>query len=121
MRKQEDAMARLWLLKGPTEAPGWQALRTAHEEERVDIVHLDPQVWALIRADEAPTGYDGLTAVEPMDGLYLDPNGSPLYLAGGEIVTTAREVVGALGDEARELLEKIRDADTVLERLGRAF
>lgn len=114
-------MARLWLLKGPNEALGWRALRTAHEEERVDIVHLDPQVWALIRADEAPTGYDGLAAVEPQDGLYLDPNGSPLYLAGGEIVKTALEVVHALGDDARDLLAKIGDADTVLERLGRAF
>jgi len=114
-------MARLWLLRGPTDAPGWQALRTAHEQERVDIIHLDPHVWALIRADEAPAEYDGLTAVEPQDGLYLDPNGSPLYLAGGEIVPNAREVVTALGDDARELLDRIGDADTVLERMGRAF
>lgn len=114
-------MSKLWIVKGDHEAPGWQALRKAYEEEQVDIVHLDAKVWAVIRADEAPTGYEGLQASEPEDGMYLDPNGSPLYLAAGEIVPTPEAVVEALGDEARQLMEKIGDAVTVIERMRRAF
>jgi hypothetical protein len=111
----------LWLLKGDLDADGWNVLRKDYENEKTDIVHLDPKVWAVIDADTAPEGYDGLTAVEPPDGLYLDPNGSPMYIAGGAVVTTAEEVVRALGDEAQEMLAEIGDAHTVLERIGRAF
>ncbi len=114
-------MAKLWILKGDLEAAGWQALRTDHEAERVDIVHLDPRVWALISADEAPAGYVGLTASEPVDGVYVDPNGSPLYLVEGAVVADAATVVEALGERATSLLETLGDADRVLERLGRAF
>ncbi len=114
-------MPKLWLLRGPHEAPGWQTLRADHEQERVDIVHLDPKVWALVRADDPPTGYEGMEPSEPPDGVYLDPNGSPLYLAGGEIVRGGREVIAALGEQAQQLLDRIGDPETVLERLGRAF
>ena len=114
-------MARLWLLKGNPEAPGWQALRADQDAEKVDIVHLDPHVWAILRSDEPPRGYDGLGAVEPQDGIYLDPNGSPLYLANGQIVASARDVISALGADAERLLARIGDPETVLERLGRAF
>jgi hypothetical protein len=117
----EDTMARLWLLRGAHDAPGWQALRSAHEEEKVDIVHLDPHVWAILRDDQQPGDYDGLTAVEPPDGMYLDPNGSPLYMANGQVVAGGREVVAALGADAEQLLERFGDPETVLERLGRAF
>ena len=79
-------MSKLWRLRGDHEAPGWKTLRTDHEEERVEIVHLDAKVWAVIRADEPPTTYEGLEPVEPPDGMYLDPNASPLYLLAGEIV-----------------------------------
>ena len=111
----------LWLLKGDHEAPGWSVLRKEYEDEKVDIVHLDAKVWAVIDADEPPAGYEGLVAVEPADGLYLDPNGSPLYLVNGAVVRTAEEVITALGDDAKELLDKIGDAHTTLQRLGRAF
>jgi hypothetical protein len=121
MHIKEADMSKLWLLKGPHEAPGWQTLRSAYEEEQVDIIHLDVKVWAVVRADEAPEGYEGLSASEPADGVYIDPNGSPLYLAGGEIVTSGREVIAALGERAVQLFEQIGDAETVLERLGRAF
>jgi len=110
-----------WLLKGDLDAPGLDVLRKDYEDEKVDIVHLDPKVWAVVEADEPPAGYEGLTAVEPADGLYLDPNGSPLYLAGGAVVTSAEAVIEVLGPEAQTLLEKIGDAHTVLQRLGRAF
>jgi hypothetical protein len=114
-------MAKLWLLKGDHDAAGWQKLRTDQEEEKVDIIHLDAHVWAMVQADEPPAGYEGLSASEPADGIYLDPNGSPLYLADGQIVGSARDVIAVLGDDATELLEQMGDADRVLERLGRAF
>jgi hypothetical protein len=121
MRYVEDTMARLWLLKGDPDAPGWQALRSDQQEEKVDIIHLDPHVWAILRSDQQPGGYDGLDAGEPPDGIYLDPNGSPLYLANGEVVAGARDVISALGADAEQLLERIGDPEAVLERLGRAF
>jgi len=114
-------MPKFWLLKGDHEAPGWNVLRKEYDDEKVDIVHLDAKVWAMIDADDPPTGYEGLVAEEPADGLYLDPNGSPLYLVDGAVVKTAEEVITALGDDATELFDKIGDAHTTLQRLGRAF
>ncbi len=114
-------MPKYWLLKGNLDAPGWNALRKDYDDEKVEIVHLDPKVWAMIEAEDPPSGYDGLTAVEPVDGLYLDPNGNALYLVDGAVVKTAEEVVATLGDDAVAMLEKIGDAHTVLQRFGRAF
>jgi len=114
-------MSRLWLMKGDLDASGWQTLRSDFEADKVDIVHLDPKVWAMVRADEPPSGYEGLTASEPVDGLYLDPNGSPLYIAHGDAVTKAVEVVRAIGGRATEMLDEIKDPTTVLERIGRVF
>ena len=114
-------MPKYWLLKGNFDAPGWDVLRREYDDEKVEIVHLDPKVWAMVEADDPPTGYDGLTAAEPADGLYLDPQGNALYLVNGAVVRTAEEVIAALGDEASEMFEKIGDAHTVLQRMGRAF
>lgn len=114
-------MSRLWLLKGDHDAPGWKTLRADHEAEKVSIVHLDPPVWAILEADEAPAGYEGLVAGDPADGLYLDPNGSPLYVVGCHTVRRAADVVRALGGEADSLMERLKDADAVLDRLGRVF
>ena len=114
-------MAKLWLLRGAHDAPGWNTLRQDLKDEKVDIEHLDPKVWALVRADDAPSGYEGLEAVEPADGMYIDPNGSPSYLVGGEFAASAEEVIEALGDDAKDLLDRIGNAETVLERLGRVF
>ena len=83
-------MPKLWLLKGDLEAPGWNALRQDLKDEKVEIIHLDPKVWAMVEADEPPAGYDGLEATEPADGLYLDPNGSPLYVVNGAVVPSPR-------------------------------
>jgi hypothetical protein len=118
---EDDDMPRFWLLKGDLDAPGWNVLRTDYKEERIDIVHLDPKVWAIVEQDEPPTGYDGLTASDPPDGLYLDPNGSPMYLVGGAVVKRAEDVVAALGAEAREMLVRLGDPHVVLERFGRSF
>jgi hypothetical protein len=114
-------MSKLWILRGDHDAEGWKTLRSDHDEEQVDIVHLDAKVWAVIRADDAPTKYEGLHPAEPSDGMYLDPNGSPLYLVGGEIVKSPEQVVAALGDEARQMMDQIGDAVTVIERMRKAF
>jgi hypothetical protein len=118
----EDAeMAKLWLLTGDIEAPGWNALRQDMKDDKVEPIHLDPKVWAVIEADDPPTDYEGIQAEDPTDGVYLDPNGSPLYLVNGAIVSSAEDVINALGKRAQALLEQIGDAHTVLERMGRAF
>lgn len=114
-------MSKYWLMKGNLDAPGWNVLRKDYDDKKVEIVHLDPKVWAMIEADSPPAGYDGLSATEPADGLYLDPQGNALYMVGGAVVRTAEEVVTALGDEATAMLDTIGDAHTVLQRLGRAF
>jgi hypothetical protein len=114
-------MAKIWILRGAHEAPGWNELRKAYEDEKVDIIHLDAKVWAIIQADEEPSGYDGLSASEPSDGMYIDPNGSPLYLVNGAVVKSAEEVIEGLGDTAREMYSKSGDAQVALERLGRVF
>ena len=114
-------MSRLWLLKGARDAAGWEVLRKDQQEEKVEMVHLDPRVWAIVRADDPPSGYEGVEATEPADGLYLDPNGSPLYLVGGKPVAEAEDVIAALGDEAAALLQKIGDAHTALQKLGKVY
>jgi hypothetical protein len=117
----EEEMAKLWILRGAHEAPGWNQLRKAYEDEEVEIIHLDAKVWAIIDAEEEPSGYEGLSVGEPADGMYIDPNGSPLFLANGEVLTSADAVINALGSEAQEMLEKTGDAETALERLRMVF
>ena len=121
MRRRRNEMPKLWILRGAHEAPGWNQLRKAYEDEKVDIIHLDAKVWAIIDAEEAPTDYEDLRAEEPADGMYIDPNGSPLFLVGGTVVTSADAVVEALGEEPRDLLEMTGDATVVLERLGKVY
>jgi hypothetical protein len=117
----EENMAKLWILRGAHEAPGWNELRKAYEDEKVEIIHLDAKVWAIIDSEEEPSSYDGLTAREPADGMYIDPNGSPLFLANGEVLTTATAVIEALGPEAQEMFEKTGDAEIALERLRKVY
>ncbi len=114
-------MPKLWLVTGDHGAAGWRELRTAYEAEQVDIIHLDPKVWAIVRSDEAPSGYTGLEARPPADGVYVDPNGSPLYLVAGAVAPDARTVIAALGADAEAMLARVGDPDMALERLGRAF
>lgn len=114
-------MGKLWILRGDLEAPGWNALRKDYEDERVDIIHLDPKVWAIIDDEREPAGYEGLHASAPTDGMYVDPNGSPLYLFEGAVVATPEELVHRLGADAVDTLQQVGDAVTALERLGRVF
>ena len=114
-------MAPLWLLRGEFEAPGWKALRQDFEDEKIDILHLDPNVWALVDQEEAPSGYEDLTVTEPQDGLYLDPQGNPVFVAERRIVDGPEEVIERLGGRATRLLDEVKDPFRVLELLGRAF
>jgi hypothetical protein len=114
-------MTTLWVLKGAHDAPGWKLLEKDSRSNDLDVVLFDRDAWAIVRADEAPTKYEGLVAGPPDAGLYLDNAGHPFYVAGGFQVKGPREVIASLGPEAAALLEKLGDPDLVLERLGRAF
>ncbi len=112
-------MDALWLLQGPYEAPGWKALEADSRGNKVDLLLFDRASWALLRAPAAPAQYEGLAPGTPPDGLYLDDQGRGIYVVAGRQVRSADEVVAALGGEAKALMQKLGDADTVLERLGR--
>jgi hypothetical protein len=114
-------MVKLWIMRGSHEAAGWNQLRKAYEEEKIDVIHLDAKVWAIVDSEEEPTGFEGLDAAEPADGMYIDPNGSPLYLAGGTVQESADAVIEALGQEAQDMLEQTGDAEAALERLSRVY
>lgn len=111
----------LWLLKGGPTAKGWTNLQADSMNKKIFVLSFDRHAWALVKSVDEPKGYEGLTPGLPTDGLYLDPDGRPIYVSGGNEVHSAKVVVSALGDKAEELMKKIGDADLVLERLGRAF
>ncbi len=114
-------MDALWLLEGPPDALGWGPLEKDARGDQIDVVLFDRAGWALVRAPEGPTRYQGLVPGVPRDGLYLDSQGRAVYLAGGKEVSGPREVLATLGPRAQELLQKIGDPDVVLERLGRVY
>ncbi len=114
-------MDAMWLLKGSHEAPGWGPLEADSRANAIDVLLFDRSAWALVRASEAPTKYEGLVPSEPPDGLYLDSQGRPVYIAGGQQVRGAQDVLAGLGEQAKELLKKLGDADVVLDRLGRVY
>ena len=114
-------MEPLWLLKGKHEAPGWLSLERDAREKKIDVLLFDRDAWALVRAAQAPMQYEGLVAGTPPSGLYLDNQGRHVYIADGKQAKSAREVVATLDEAAQELMRKLGDPDTVLERLGRAY
>jgi hypothetical protein len=114
-------MNPLWLLRGSRDAPGWGLLESEAREDKIDVLLFDRDAWALMRAPEAPSKYEGLAPMAAPDALFLDPQGRSVYVAGGQEVRDPREVLACLGQQAQDLLEKIGDPDTVLERMGRVF
>ena len=114
-------MDRLWLLKGRHNVPGWKGLQADSKAETLDVVLFDRDKWALIMAEEPPTGYEGFEVSGPPDGLYVDHNGNSVCILAGAMVPQPEQVIEALGDEATSLLEKLGDPILVLERLGRAY
>ncbi len=113
-------MSDLGLLEGSHEATGWGPLEREARSGRLDVLLFDRDAWALVRAPAPPASFEGLTPREAPAGLYLDPQGNPLYVAGGRLVKGPREVIAVLGEDARRLLDELGDPDVVLERLGRA-
>lgn len=114
-------MTRLYLLRGDPDAAGWLALERDAKAQKIDLICYDRDRWALLNADEPPAGYDGMALEDPPDGRYLDNHGRPTYVVGNREVRDARAVLAALGDAARELLAQLKDADAVLDRLGRSY
>lgn len=114
-------MDTMWLLKGTHEAPGWHGLEADARSEKMNVLLFDRDAWALVKAPEPPTQYEGLVPISPPDGLYLDNQGRSIYLVAGQTVKGAKEVLAALGPRAKEMLEKTGDADTALERIGRVY
>jgi hypothetical protein len=114
-------MDPIWLLKASPEAPGWAPLEKDARDKTVNVLLFDRDRWALVRAPEAPTKYEGFVATQAPSGLYLDQQGRNVYIAAGIKVHDPREVIATLGAQATELLNKLGDPDTVLERLGRVY
>ena len=114
-------MDPLWLLQGPPEAPGWKPLEADSRNDKTELLLFARAAWALVRAPEAPAQYPGLSPVTPPDGLYLDDRGRTVYVVAGREVRGPHEVLATLGPQAQELLRKLGDPDTVLERLGRVY
>jgi hypothetical protein len=114
-------MDPLWLLKGERTAPGWKKLEQDSKDDKVALVIFDRAAWALIRAADPPTAYEGLAPTEPKDGLYVSEQGIPIYVVDRKEVRTAEQLIDALGDEAKQLLDELGDPIKVLERLGKAY
>ena len=114
-------MDPLWLLKGDYDASGWKPLERDAKAESIDWVLFDRDGWVLIRAAEPPTQYEGLVPEPPPDGLYIDQQGSHVYVLDAQLAKTAESVIDALGDEAKALFEKHGDPMRVLQALGRAY
>ena len=114
-------MSRIWLLRGPRTAAGWQALEADSKAGRADVLLFDRDAWALVRAPEEPPVYEGLAPEVPAAGLYVSSTGLPCYLADGREVRDARAVLDTLGDEGRAALVQAGDPDEALMRLGRAY
>lgn len=114
-------MHPLWLLKGEHDAPGWRKLEQDARAKTADVELFDRDAWALVRADVAPEGYEGMVATVPPDGLYLSHTGEPCYVVDRKVVKDGRIVIRALGPEAEAMLEKLGDPELVLERLGRMY
>jgi hypothetical protein len=114
-------MKTLWLLEGTHSAKGWKALEQDSKEDKVDLIVFDRAAWALVEAEQPPSGYEGLVPTAPEDGMYVSEQGIPIYVVDGREVAGPSELIDALGEAARKLLEEIGDTTTVLERLGKAF
>jgi hypothetical protein len=114
-------MDPLWLLKGERLAPGWKLLEEESKADKVDLVIFDREGWALIRASEPPTKYEGMESTEPADGLYVSEQGYPIYVVDKKEVPGPDPLIKALGKEAEEMLEKLGDPIAVIQRLGKAY
>lgn len=114
-------MDAIWLLKGDQTAPGWQPLERDSKEDKVKLLIFDRAAWALVEAPEAPTQYEGLLPTEPQDGMYVSEQGFPIYIVNKQEVSRPEQLIEALGPEAKQMLAKIGDTTTVIQRMGKAY
>ena len=114
-------MSSLWLLRGGPDAPGWRDLERDSKEDKVDLVIFDRAAWGIVLAEEAPTQYEGLVPEKPADGMYVSEQGYPIYVVNQKEVSSAIELLHAFGEEGRAMLEKTKDPDTAIQRLGKAY
>ena len=121
VRESRVTMSSLWLLKGNRDAPGWNDLQKDSKEDKVHLVIFDRDAWAMIFSEDPPTQYEGLVPTEPADGMYVSEQGYPIYVFNRQEVAGPLELIDALGEEARKMLEETKDPDAALERLGLAF
>ena len=89
--------------------------------DAIDVLLFDRAAWALIRAAEPPQGYEGMTATAPPDGMYIDTHGRAVFVVDQHTVPGPEEVLATLGETAQEVLERVKDPVTALERLGRTY
>lgn len=115
-------MSTLWLLRGEHDQPGWKELEQDSRADAIDLVAFDRGAgWALIKADDPPDKYQGMTPEKPRDGLYVSEQAMPVYVFDCSELGTAEELIDALGDDAKQMLAKTGDPIRALERLGRAY
>ncbi len=111
----------LWMLEGSADAPGWKTLLADAKDDKIDWRLLDRDAFVIVRSDEPPEVYEGMTLCEPADGLYIDQQGNSLYVVNREQVAGPDELIEALGDEARQMYAEVGDPLLVIQRLGKAF
>ena len=122
MIASNNSARKLWLLRGNREVPGWRTLEEDAKSGKTDVLIFDRgDGWALIAGEAAPTTYEEMHPEPPVDGLYVSENGYPIYVVACREVRNAKAVIDAIGGDAASMLEEIGDADTVLQRVGRAF
>jgi hypothetical protein len=114
-------MSKIWLLRGDRRAPGWGSLEAESKAGKADIIVFDRDAWALVRAEEPPQHYDGLTPEVPRDGLYISTTGLPCYIAAGHEAPNARAVLAIMGEAGQKALVEAGDPDEALMKLGLAF
>ncbi|MBW2276883.1 MAG: hypothetical protein JRF63_05285 [Deltaproteobacteria bacterium] len=115
-------MSSVWLLKGTRTEPGWKELEKDSRADAIDLVVFDRgEGWALLVADDPPTKYEGLVPEKPRDGLYVSEQGMPSYIVDCKEVRTAEQLIDALGEDAKKMLEQTGDPIRALERLGRTY
>ena len=112
----------LWLLRGDRQQEGWRSLEADSRADKVGLVIFDRGAgWALLREVAPPTQYNGMIPEKPKDGLYVSEQGYPIYVVNCREVRGAKEVIDAVGGEAKRLLDEMGDADAVLQRVGLAY
>jgi hypothetical protein len=122
MTTESKTIKTLWVLKGDHTVEGWKALEADARADKIPVLIFDrTDGWALVRSETAPEGYEGMSASEPKDGLWVSEHGYPIYVVDCKEVRGPREVIRAIGGKAEALLEELGDPDAVLQRLGHAY